>query len=156
MATTLPGKPAVHAAIDAVWRLEAAKVIAVVARLTRDVGVAEELAQDALLAALEHWPQDGVPYKPGAWLTATAKRRALDHLRHQAMAAKQHDAIGQDLQAQEAAFVPSVIDTLIGGLSTAEIARAFLVSEATVAQRIVRAKRSLSEAKVPYELPPRQ
>jgi RNA polymerase sigma factor (sigma-70 family) len=183
---------ATHRAIDTVWRREAAKVIAVVARLTRDVGVAEELAQDALVAALEHWPRDGVPGNPGAWLTATAKRRALDHLRHASMAAREHDAIGQDLQAREALFVPSVAETLIaaeadpvgddllrliftachpllardaqvaltlkllGGLTTAEIARAFLVPEATVAQRIVRAKRTLAEARVPYELPPRE
>ncbi len=183
---------ATHDAIATVWRLEAAKVIAAVARLTRDVGVAEELAADALVAALENWPKDGVPANPGAWLTTTAKRRALDHLRHRAMAAAEHEALARDDEAREAQFVPSVIDTLIaaeanpvgddllrlvfaachpvlsrdaqvaltlklvGGLATDEIARAFLVPEATMAQRIVRAKRALSEARVPFELPPRE
>ena len=110
----MPATPhAIHAAIATVWRLEAAKVIAAVARLTRDVGVAEELAADALVAALEHWPKDGVPANPGAWLTTTAKRRALDHLRHRAMAAAEHEALALDDQAREAQFVPSVIDTLI-------------------------------------------
>lgn len=183
---------ATHDAIATVWRLEAARVIAAVARLTHDLGVAEELAGDALVAALEHWPRDGVPANPGAWLTTTAKRRALDHLRHRAMAAAEHEALGRDDQAREAVFVPSVTDTLIAaeadlvgddllrliftachpvltrdaqlaltlklvaGLTTDEIARAFLVGEATIAQRIVRAKRTLAEARVPFELPPRE
>lgn len=183
---------ATHDAIATVWRLEAAKVIAAVARLTRDLGVAEELAGDALVAALEHWPRDGVPANAGAWLTTTAKRRALDHLRHRALAAAEHEALARDDEAREAVFVPSVTETLIAaeadpvgddllrliftachpvlardgqlaltlklvaGLTTDEIARAFLVSEATIAQRIVRAKRALADARVPFELPPRE
>jgi len=182
---------ATHDAITTVWRLEAAKVIAAVARLTHDVGVAEELAGDALVAALEHWPRDGVPVNPGAWLTTTAKRRALDHLRHRAMAAAEHEALARDDEARGAVFVPSVTDSLIAaeadpvgddllrlmftachpvlgrdaqlaltlklvaGLATDEIARAFLAGEATIAQRIVRAKRTLADARVPFELPPR-
>ena len=104
---------ATHDAIATVWRLEAAKVIAAVARLTHDLGVAEELAGDALVAALEHWPRDGVPTNPGAWLTTTAKRRALDHLRHRAMAAAEHEALARDDEAREAQYVPSVADTLM-------------------------------------------
>jgi len=180
---------AVHRAIEAVWRIECAKVIATVARMVRDVGLAEELAQDALVAALEHWPGSGVPDNPGAWLTATAKHRALDHLRRERMLASKHAEIGRDLEAQQALVVPDFVDALdaaradpigddllrliftachpvlspearvaltlklLGGLSTAEIARAFLVPEPTIAQRIVRAKRTLAEARVPFELP---
>jgi predicted RNA polymerase sigma factor len=183
---------ATHDAIATVWRLESAKVIAAVARLTHDVGVAEELAGDALVAALEHWPKDGVPAVPAAWLTTTAKRRALDWLRHRSMAAAEHEALALDEQAREGLYVPSVIDTLIAaeadpvgddllrlvftachpvlardaqvaltlklvaGLATDEIARAFLANDATIAQRIVRAKRTLADARVPFELPPRE
>ncbi|NRF65623.1 RNA polymerase sigma factor [Aquincola sp. S2] len=178
-----------HRAIEAVWRIEAAKIVAVVARMTRDLGVAEELAQDALVAALEHWPATGVPDNPGAWLVATAKRRALDHLRHRQLQERKHEEIGHDLEAQEALIVPDFVDALdaaradrigddllrliftachpvlstearaaltlrlLGGLTTDEIARAFLVPEPTIAQRIVRAKRTLAAAKVPFELP---
>lgn len=180
---------ATHQAIAAVWRIESAKIVAVVARMVRDIGVAEELAQDALIAALEHWPQGGVPDNPGAWLTTTAKRRALDHLRHAKMQADKLEQVGHDLQAQEALTVPDFVDALdaarsdpigddllrlmftachpvlstearvaltlklLGGLSTHEIARAYLVPEPTIAQRIVRAKRSLGEAGVAFELP---
>lgn len=180
---------ATHQAISAVWRMESAKITAVVARMVRDIGVAEELAQDALVSALEHWPQDGVPDKPGAWLMTAAKRKALDHLRHVKMRGEKLEEIGHDLEAQEALIVPDFVDALdaarqddigddllrliftachpvlstearvaltlklLGGLTTHEIARAFLVPEATIAQRIVRAKRTLSEAKVPYEVP---
>ncbi len=176
-------------AIDAVWRIEAAKIIAGVARMVRDVGLAEELAQDALVAALEHWPSDGVPDNPAAWLMATAKSRALDRLRQAALHARKHEQIGADLEALQAHVVPNFVDALaaaqqddigddllrliftachpvlaaearvaltlrlLGGLSTQEIARAFLLPEATVAQRIVRAKRTLAAAKVPFEVP---
>jgi RNA polymerase sigma-70 factor (ECF subfamily) len=174
-----------HRAIEAVWRIESAKIIAVVARMVRDVGVAEELAQDALITALEQWPTKGVPDKPAAWLTAAAKNRALDFLRRAKMLDEKHQEIGHDLEAQEKLYVPSFEDSLdddigddllrlvftachpvlssearvaltlrlLGGLTTDEIARAFLVPEPTVAQRIVRAKRSLSEARVPFEVP---
>ncbi|HET7795811.1 MAG TPA: RNA polymerase sigma factor [Rhizobacter sp.] len=181
-----------HQAIDAVWRIEAAKIIAGVARMVRDVGLAEELAQDALISALEHWPEAGVPDNPGAWLMATAKNRALDHLRRAKLMQSKHEEIGHELEAQEALIVPDFVDSLdarradtigddllrliftachpvlstdarlaltlrlLGGLTTAEIARAFLVPEPTVAQRIVRAKKTLSAAKVPFELPPPQ
>ena len=180
---------AVHQAIAAVWRIESARIVAVVARMVRDIGVAEELAQDALVSALEHWPRQGVPDNPGAWLTTAAKRRALDHLRHQKMADAQHEHLAQDLVALQAHTVPDFVDALdaarqdeigddllrliftachpllsadarvaltlklLGGLSTHEIARAYLSSEPIIAQRIVRAKRTLSEARVPFELP---
>ena len=180
---------ATHGAIEAVWRIESAKVIAHVARLVRDVGVAEELAQDALVAALEHWPADGLPDNPGAWLMATAKNRALDRLRADALHARRREELGADLDALQAHVVPDFVDALdaarqddigddllrlvftachpvlstdarvaltlrlLGGLTTDEIARAFFVSEPTIAQRIVRAKRTLLEAKVPFEVP---
>ncbi len=173
--------------IDAVWRIESATIVAVVARMVRDVGVAEELAQDALVAALEHWPVDGLPDKPGAWLMATAKRRAIDHLRAAALHERKQHELGADADARGDHVVPDFSDALderddigddllrlvfaachpvlpkesqvaltlklLGGLTTAEIARAFLQPEPTVAQRIVRAKRSLTQARVPYEVP---
>ncbi|HNW64542.1 MAG TPA: RNA polymerase sigma factor [Piscinibacter sp.] len=180
---------ATHRAIDAVWRIESARIVAGVARLVRDIGLAEELAQDALIAALEHWPRDGVPDNPGAWLMTTAKHRALDRLRRDKRLGEKLDEIGADLEAQQALVVPDFVDALdaaredeigddllrliftachpvlgtearlaltlklLGGLSTEEIARAFLVAEPTVAQRIVRAKRTLSAARVPFEVP---
>ena len=176
---------ATHRAIETVWRIESAKVIAGLARMVRDVGIAEELAQDALVAALEQWPESGVPDNPGAWLMATAKHRAIDRMRRTAMQRKKHEEIGRDLEMAGAFDEPDlaaradepieddllrliftachpVLSTdarvaltlrLLGGLSAGEIARAFLVSEATVAQRIVRAKRTLAEANVPFEVP---
>ncbi len=181
---------AAHRAIEAVWRIECARIVATVARMTRDVGLAEECAQDALVSALEHWPAEGTPTNPAAWLTTAAKNRALDIIRHHALRDRKLEELGQDLDAQEATIVPDFVDALdaarqdrigddllrliftachpvlptdarvaltlrlLGGLSTAEIARAFLVPEPTVAQRIVRAKKTLSQAKVPFELPP--
>jgi len=180
---------ATHTAIAAVWRIESAKIVAGVARMVRDIGLAEELAQDALVSALEHWPTDGVPDNPGAWLMRTAKNKALDRLRLLKLADRKLEEIGHDLEAQEALIVPDFVDALdaaredeigddllrliftachpvlstearvaltlklLGGLTTHEIARAFLVPEPTIAQRIVRAKRSLSEARVPFEVP---
>ena len=173
-----------HRAIDAVWRIESARLIAGLARVVRDVGLAEELAQDALVAALERWPESGVPENPGAWLMATAKHRAIDLLRRNKLLERKHEEIGRELEARER-VVPDfdaalddrigddllrlvftachpVLSTearvaltlrLLGGLTTEEIARAFLVPEPTVAQRIVRAKRTLSEARVPFEVP---
>ena len=178
-----------HRAIEAVWRAESAKVIAHVARIVRDVGLAEELAQDALLAALEHWGDGVLPDNPAAWLMTTAKHRALDRLRQDALHARKHEELGHELDAMQAHVVPDFVDgldaareddigddllrliftachpvlstdarvaltlRLLGGLSTAEIARAFLVPEPTIAQRIVRAKRTLSAARVPFEVP---
>jgi RNA polymerase sigma factor (sigma-70 family) len=177
-----------HRAIDAVWRIESARLIAGLVRIVRDVGVAEELAQDALVAALQQWPESGVPANPGAWLMATAKHRAIDALRRRKRLEQKHEALGHELDAQQeaAAFdVDAAIDAanedlgddllrlvftschpaltvdsrvaltlrLLGGLTTDEIARAFLVPEPTIAQRIVRAKRTLAEEDVPFEVP---
>jgi len=175
----------VNRAIDAVWRIESPRLIAGLARITGDVGIAEDLAQDALVAALERWPQTGVPDNPGAWLMATAKHRAIDMHRRSKRIERKHEQIGHELDAQQEMNV-SDLDTaldddigddllrlmftachpvlstearvaltlrLLGGLTTDEIARAFVVPEATVAQRIVRAKRTLSEARVPFEVP---
>ncbi len=175
--------------IDAVWRMEAPKLIAGLLRLTRDVGLAEELAQDALVTALERWPETGVPDNPGAWLMTAAKNRALDQVRQKKMAARKHEELGRDATAREEGFgkeleqaVEAALDDhigddmlrlvftachpvlstearvaltlrLLGGLTTDEIARAFLVPEPTIAQRIVRAKRTLAEAKLPFEVP---
>jgi RNA polymerase sigma-70 factor (ECF subfamily) len=170
--------------IDAVWRIESAKLIAGLARIVRDVGLAEELAQDALVTALERWPESGVPDNPGAWLMAAAKHRAIDHLRRNKLLERKHEELARELEALEKT-VPDfdtaldddigddllrlvftachpVLSTearvaltlrLLGGLTTEEIARAFLVPEPTVAQRIVRAKRTLAEARVPFEVP---
>jgi RNA polymerase sigma factor (sigma-70 family) len=177
--------PDIYRAIDAVWRIEAAKLIAGLARMVRDVGTAEELAQDALVIALERWPATGIPDNPGAWLMATAKRRAIDFLRRGKMLARKHAELGRELEIEQATAVPDLdaaIDRpvdddllslmftachpllstearvaltlrLLGGLTTEEIARAFLVAEPTIAQRIVRAKRTLAEAGVPFEVP---
>ncbi|MGZ3563583.1 MAG: RNA polymerase sigma factor [Vulcanimicrobiaceae bacterium] len=176
---------AIHCTIEAVWRIESARVIAGVARLVRDVGVAEELAQDALVAALEQWPKSGVPENPGAWLMTIAKRRAIDLLRRRTVLERKHQALSREIELQQDMADPAleaVIDDdvgddllrlvfischpvlstearvaltlrLLGGLTTEEIARAFLVTESTVAQRIVRAKRTLAEARIPFELP---
>jgi len=174
-----------HRSIEAIWRIEAPKLIAGLARLLRDVGQAEELAQDALVTALERWPEAGVPDNPGAWLMATAKNRAIDQLRQRQLATRKHEELGRDIEGRqetgaeqiEAAVDDDIGDDLLrlvftachpvlstearvaltlrmlGGLTTEEIARAFLVPEPTVAQRIVRAKRTLSEANVPFEIP---
>jgi RNA polymerase sigma-70 factor, ECF subfamily len=172
-------------AIDAVWRIESARLIAALARMVGDIGIAEDLAQDALVVALEQWPQSGVPDKPGAWLMATARNRAIDRLRRSEMAARKEEELGREVELREriaerdlAAVADDEIEDdllsliftachpvlatearvaltlrLVGSLTTAEIARAFLVKESTVAQRIVRAKRSLAEARVPIEVP---
>jgi RNA polymerase sigma-70 factor (ECF subfamily) len=174
-----------HRSIDALWRIESPKLIAGLARRVRDVGLAEELAQDALVVALERWPEEGIPKNPGAWLMLTAQRRAIDLLRHRKLIEQKHEALGHEIEAQGDAAAPDldaaidddvgddllrlvftachpVLSTearvaltlrLLGGLTTAEIARAFLVPEPTVAQRIVRAKRTLAEARVPFEVP---
>jgi len=178
-----------HRAIEAVWRIESAKLIAGLARVVRDIGLAEDLAQDALVIALEQWPESGIPNNPGAWLMATAKHRAIDRIRRNVTLERKHEELGRELEVQQgtaeadfdrvldAAIADDVGDDLLrliftachpvlstearvaltlrllGGLTTEEIARAFLVSEATVAQRIVRAKRTLGEARVPFEVP---
>ena len=174
-----------HRTIDAVWRIESARLIAGLTRIVRDVGLAEDLAQDALVAALERWPESGIPDKPGAWLMATAKHRAIDLLRRDKMLERKHVEVGHELESRQETAAPdldAVIDDqvgddllrlvfischpvlsrearvaltlrLLGGLTTEEIARAFLVPEPTIAQRIVRAKRTLAEARVPFEVP---
>ena len=178
-----------HRAIDAVWRIESAKIIAGLTRMVRDVGLAEELAQDALVAALEQWPASGVPRNPGAWLMTAAKHRAIDRFRRAKLIERKHEELGYELEigrdgaaadpgaALDAALDDDVGDDLLrlvfiachpllsmearvaltlrllGGLTTEEIARAFLVSEPTIAQRIVRAKRTLAEKRVPFEVP---
>jgi RNA polymerase sigma-70 factor (ECF subfamily) len=174
-----------HRAIDAVWRIESARLIAGLARIVRDVGVAEDLAQEALVAALERWPEAGIPDNPGAWLMATAKHRAIDFLRRSALLERKHHELGRELEVQRELAAPDldaaiddgigddllrlvfvschpVLSTearvaltlrLLGGLTTEEIARAYLVPEPTVAQRIVRAKRTLAEKGVPFEVP---
>lgn len=174
-----------HGAIEAVWRIESAKVIAVLTRMVRDVGLAEELAQDALVAALERWPESGVPQNPAAWLVATAKHRAIDHFRRTKLLERKHQELGRERKSEEESAMVNfempdddeISDDLLrlmfischpvlakearvalalrllGGLTTQQIARAFLVSEPTVAQRIVRAKRTLNEARVPFEVP---
>ncbi|HEY4641939.1 MAG TPA: sigma-70 family RNA polymerase sigma factor [Thermoanaerobaculia bacterium] len=166
----------IHRTIDAVWRMEAAKLIAALTRIVRDVGIAEDLAQDALVAALQQWPNEGIPDKPGAWLMTIAKHRAIDLIRRNALFERKQADLVRDVEVQFEE--PEVIDDdllrlifiachpilttearvaltlrLLGGLTTDEIARAFLVPEPTVAQRIVRAKRALAEAKVPFEVP---
>ncbi len=178
---------ATHRAIDAVWRMESARIIAGLTRILRDVGLAEELAQDALVAALEQWPKSGVPDNPGAWLMAAAKNRAIDVWRRKKLLERKHQELGRELEMQQETAMPDLdaaIDDhvgddllrlifischpvltsearvtltlrLLGGLTTDEIARAFLLAEPTVAQRIVRAKRTLSESHVPFELPRR-
>lgn len=180
-----PGGSDTHRTIDAIWRIESPRLIAGLVRMVRDVGLAEDLAQDALLAALERWPTSGIPDNPGAWLMATAKNRGVDQLRRQALHQRKAPAISEDLESQyerarpdlDAALDDPVGDDLLrlifitchpvlstearvaltlrllGGLATGEIARAFLVPEPTIAQRIVRAKRSLAEARVPFEVP---
>jgi RNA polymerase sigma factor (sigma-70 family) len=174
-----------HRAIEAVWRIEAPRLIAGLARMVRDVGLAEDLAQDALVKALERWPASGVPARPGAWLMAAAKRKAIDRLRRDRMLARKHEQLGREIEARQRTAAPdadAALDEaipddllrltfmtchprlstearvaltlrLLGGLTTAEIARAFLVPEPTVAQRIVRAKRTLAETRAAFETP---
>ena len=177
--------PEIQRTIEAVWRIESAKIIASLTRITRDVDLSEELAQDALVAALQQWPSSGIPDKPGAWLMASAKNRAIDRFRRNKLLERKHDELGRELKSQQDAAMADfeiaddddieddllrlvfischpVLSTearvaltlrLLGGLTTPEIARAFLTPEPTVAQRIVRAKRTLTEAKVAFEVP---
>jgi RNA polymerase sigma factor (sigma-70 family) len=179
------GATDIHRTIEAVWRIEAARLIAGLARLVRDVGLAEDFAQEALVAALERWPETGMPDNPGAWLMATGKHRAIDHLRRTQRLVRKHEALGHELEAwhdplasgPDAALDDEIGDDLLrlmftachpvlstdarvaltlrllGGLTTGEIARAYLMSEPAMAQRIVRAKRALTEAGVPFEIP---
>jgi RNA polymerase sigma-70 factor, ECF subfamily len=173
-----------HRAIDAVWRIESPRLIAGLARIVRDIGIAEDLAQDALVAALEQWPESGVPDNPGAWLMATAKHHAIDHFRRNTRLERKHEELGREIEAKEltvpdlnAALDDHIGDDLLrlvfvschpvlsteartaltlrllGGLTTEEIARAFLVPEPTIAQRIVRAKRTLTKERIPFEVP---
>ncbi len=174
--------PDTYQAIAAIWRIEQAKIIASLARIVRDVGIAEELAQDALVAALKRWPEQGIPDNPAAWLMTTAKNRALDERRRAKLIERKHEELGREMDEQDLPDLDAALDDdigddllrliftachpvlstegrvaltlrLIGGLTTEEIARAFLVPEPTVAQRIVRAKRALAEARVPFEVP---
>ncbi|HXM71204.1 MAG TPA: sigma-70 family RNA polymerase sigma factor, partial [Thermoanaerobaculia bacterium] len=179
------GANTTHRAIEAVWRIESARLIAALARIVRDVGLAEELAQDALVAALEQWPESGVPDNPGAWLMATAKHRAIDLLRRGKLVERKHEELGHELAAKLELAATDLVDAiddpvgddllrlvfiachpvlstearlaltlrLLSGLTTEEIARAFLVPEPTIAQRIVRAKRTLAKERVPFEVP---
>jgi RNA polymerase sigma factor (sigma-70 family) len=170
--------------IDAIWRIESARLIGGLTRVVRDVGLAEELAQDALVAALEQWPRSGVPDNPAAWLMATAKHRAIDSLRRGTLMARKHEDLAHELERSLTPDLDAALDDLgddllrlifischpvlsteaqvaltlrlLGGLTTVEIARAFLVPEPTIAQRIVRAKKTLSEAGVPFEVPAAQ
>src|SRR4051812_40452398 len=175
----------VNRTIDAVWRIESARLIAGLSRMVHDLGLAEDLAQEALVAALEQWPESGVPEKPGAWLAATARHRAIDRLRRAEVHERKTQELGREIELIEDLDLAAAIDDpfdddllrlifttchpvlslearvaltlrLLGGLTTREIARAYLVSEATVAQRIVRAKRTLSAARVPFEVPGRE
>jgi RNA polymerase sigma factor (sigma-70 family) len=177
--------PDIHRTIDAVWRIESARIIASLTRITRDVGLSEELAQDAMVAALEQWPASGIPDNPGAWLMAAAKNRAIDRFRRNKLLERKHEELGRELKSQQDAAMAdfeiagdddisddllrlvfischpilsaearaALTLRLLGGLSTQEIARAFLTPEPTIAQRIVRAKRTLTEARVPFEVP---
>jgi RNA polymerase sigma-70 factor (ECF subfamily) len=182
--STGSSKGSINGAIDAVWRIESPRLIAGLARIVRDVGVAEDLAQDALVAALEQWPKSGVPDNPGAWLMAAAKHRAIDHFRRSTLLERKHEELGREFATREMVVpdLTSALDDdvgddllrlvfvschpvlstearvaltlrLLGGLTTEEIARAFLVPEPTVAQRIVRAKRTLAEKRIPFEVP---